>query len=898
MRLSTSGKITSVLLAGLALLLVVGGTAVICNRRLADANRLVAHTYQVRAELARALAGVWRAEEGARAVAMSGDTAALADYRAGLAQWDRGLTRASALTAGDAGHRHVLVTVDSLLRERRVLLEALVSLAATGTPERADVARLTRDGRLVTAGIHAAVARLDAVERGLLGERTAAAERTARLTAAALGAVMLLAAVLALLAWRSILSDMAHRRAVERALRDSEQRLQAVFDQTFQFTALLSPTGETLEVNETAASLLGIPASHQVRPPLWAFDWKDEGERARLRRAITDAAGGEFVRLELALRRPDGTLTWLDLSLKPLHTDGPGLTGLVAEARDVTEQRAAETALRRSEARYASILDIAADAIVTADRAQRIVYFNQGAERIFGHAAAEVVGRPLELLLPERLRAGHHGKVERFGASGQVARRMGTREEILALRKDGQEFPAEASISVLETDGERLYTVVLRDVTERARVERERQFLATAGELLGSSLDYGVTLQHVAELAVPILGDACVVDLRDADASVALTIASDDPERRELVREMRRRFPPSPDGPHPLAVAQRTGRPVLLPSLDEALLDATASDVEHRQIVRRLGIRSALFVPLVVRGAVIGVLSSYSTSRALDERDLALALELARRAASAVDNARSYRAARQAAQVRDEVLGIVSHDLRNPISTISMCAEALAARPEPGEVAELAETIQRSTSWMLRVIRDLLDVSAIEAGRLHVDPQPTAAAPILEALEAMHAPQAVDRGVIFGVEAPAAELRFTADAERLVQAVGNLLGNAIKFTPRGGRVTLSVEQRAEAVAFRVRDTGRGIPPAHLPHLFDRFWQARESRRGGAGLGLAIALGIAEAHGGRIEVDSVPDRGSTFTLLLPAAAVAPVAPAVTPRLPGGELFRPAARAATT
>ena len=898
MRLSTSGKITSVLLAGLALLLVVGGTAVISNHRLATANRLVAHTYQVRAALGQLLAGVSRAESEARAVAMSGDTAALVDYRAGLAQWERGFARAWALTAGEASQRRRLAAVGSLLRERRARLEALVASATSGVLVRADAVRMTREGRAVTASIHAAVARLDAAERGRLVERTAAAGRTARLTAAAMGAVAPLAVVLALLAWRSIRSDMAHRREVERALRTSEQRLQAVFDQTFQFTALLSPAGETLEVNETAATLLGLPVPHQVRPPLWAFDWQDEHERARLRQAIAEAAGGAFVRLELALRRSDGTLTWLDLSLKPLHTDGPHPTGLVAEARDVTEQRAAERALRASEARYASILDIAADAIVTADGAQRIVYFNQGAERIFGHAAADVVGRPLELLLPERLRAGHHDQVERFGASRQVARRMGAREEVVALRKDGCEFPAEASISALETDGERLYTVVLRDVTERARVERERQFLATAGELLGSSLDYSATLRHVAQLAVPILGDVCIVDLRDADAGGELTIASADPEMRELVREMRRRFPPAPDGPHPLAVAQRTGRPVLLPSLGDRLLAETTDDDEHRRFVRRLGVRSALFVPLVARGAVIGVLSSYATSRALDERDLALALELARRAAAAVDNARSYRAARQAAQVRDEVLGIVSHDLRNPISTISMCAEALAARPEPGEVAELAETIHRSTSWMLRVIRDLLDVSAIEAGRLHVEPQSTAAAPILEALEAMHAPHAADRGVALVVERPPAELRFVADAERVVQAVGNLLGNAIKFTPRGGRVTLSVAPRGEAVAFRVRDTGRGIRPEHLPHLFDRFWQARESRRGGAGLGLAIALGIAEAHGGRIEVDSVPDHGSTFTFLLPAAGAAAGVPAPTPMLPGGDLLRPAGSAGTT
>ena len=237
------------------------------------------------------------------------------------------------------------------------------------------------------------------------------------------------------------------------------------------------------------------------------------------------------------------------------------------------------------------------------------------------------------------------------------------------------------------------------------------------------------------------------------------------------------------------------------------------------------------------------------------EREALLASERAARAA-----------AERAARVRDEVLGMVSHDLRSPLSAIAMSANALLEGS--GELPVLASAIVRSSEWALRIIRDLVDVTAIEAGRLTIHPEPMVVQAITELICSMFASSAATAGVTLVVEPVGTTLWVDADVDRVVQAVGNLVGNAIKFTPRGGKVTLAVNRDDNSVRFRVADTGVGIAPENIPRLFDRFWQAHESGRGGAGLGLVIAHGIAEGHGGRIEVESQPGRGSTFTLVLP------------------------------
>lgn len=238
------------------------------------------------------------------------------------------------------------------------------------------------------------------------------------------------------------------------------------------------------------------------------------------------------------------------------------------------------------------------------------------------------------------------------------------------------------------------------------------------------------------------------------------------------------------------------------------------------------------------------------------------------------DVAHLYEAEQRATRSRDDMLAIVSHDLRNPLSTIGLSAQLLLDLQETGAPLPLAQqlgVIRRSVDRANALINDLLDVSRIESATLAVDPAPVDAAALLRELADEFAPIARDRGVTLrqawtGDDGASA----LADRQRIAQVLSNLVGNALKFTPRGGEVTIAGCGREAWVELSVRDSGVGIPAANLPYLFDRFWQAREHRRAGAGLGLFIARGIIEAHGGTISVASTEGEGTTFAFTVPRA----------------------------
>lgn len=468
---------------------------------------------------------------------------------------------------------------------------------------------------------------------------------------------------------------------------------------------------------------------------------------------------------------------------------------------------------------YEKILEAAADAIVTVNDAQEIVHFNRGAEQIFGYTKGEVLGKSLGVLLPAQFRANHTGYVAAFGESAETARLMGHRREVFGLRKDGTEFPAEASILKLDApDGRRLYTALVRDVTDRKRMDQQQRFLADVSVALSGSLDYNATLESVVRLPVPALADGCMLDVLEGPGRT-----------RRLVYGQ-----------------TNVG---------------TSSNGAH----------ATEMLSLVARGQPVGTLTlvRLNGSNTYNSSDLVTAENFAARAALALDNARLYHDAQQATRARDEVLGVVSHDLRNPLSAIAMCSRVLVDTPpaDAGARRELAMTIHDSTAWMSRMIQDLLDVSAIEAGVLSVVCTTEEIEPVLTRAADLFTRAAADRGVTMTVDVDALLPPVHADAERLVQAMANLIGNAVKFTPSKGTVTVSARTQGDDVEIAVEDTGRGITEADLPHIFDRYWHSRGSAAG-TGLGLAIAKGIVEAHGGHLYVSSSPGVGSRFIILLP------------------------------
>ncbi|HUR92689.1 MAG TPA: GAF domain-containing sensor histidine kinase [Gemmatimonadaceae bacterium] len=413
----------------------------------------------------------------------------------------------------------------------------------------------------------------------------------------------------------------------------------------------------------------------------------------------------------------------------------------------------------------------------------------------------------------------------------------------------------------------------------RAILGSKWEFLAEAGALMDSSLDYETTLANVVELSVPTVADYCAIGLMDEQGVVNWgSSAHRDPAKAELAVKLRAYSPNLGGMNHPGAKAILSGEAQLINSVDEAFLRVLAVDDTHLALIREVGPTAYLGVPLLARGRVLGLLVFVATAesgRRYTESDVLFATEIGKRAALAVDHAVLYRAAEEAGRAREAMVSVVSHDLKNPLSTIQMAVSFLLEDIVPDDESHAMErrqlsAVKRESARMYRLIHDLLDMNAIDAGKLLVQRSPQEVAPLVEEVIDTLRPLALAKTIELALEAPALIPPVHADRDRIFQVFSNLGGNAIKFTPEGGRVVIRVRHGESVVAFDVVDTGPGIPPEDVARVFDRYWQAKKTASLGSGLGLTIAKGIVEAHGGRIEVTSAAGEGSVFSFTIPVS----------------------------
>jgi PAS domain S-box-containing protein len=527
-----------------------------------------------------------------------------------------------------------------------------------------------------------------------------------------------------------------------------------------------------------------------------------------------------------------------------------------------------------TDAVLAGIATISADAIICIDRMQRITFFNEGATRIFGYSIEEAMGQPIEMLIPARFRPTHQQQVETFGTSRLKARRMGERNEIAGVRKNGEEFPAEAAISHLGEGERKVYSVVLRDITFRRRAEQSQRFLAEAGEKLASSLGTDETIATVAKLAVPALADAAIVTMFYGGAFRAVSATHVDPQRGTMIQRSREVSPPDLQGGHPVAEVIRSGTSIVIATTPTWDPRFTGFLTEIGDIFEGSSVAAALVLPLVARNQLIGVLELYSNHRRYEADNISLAEDMGRHAALAIDNARLHEQVIHGLRARDDIIGIVSHDLRNPVNAVKMLTGAILDRQWendlPEDVVEYSTVIRKAAEQMDSLIRDLLDVTRLEAGRLGVEAIPTDVAELLEDAVRTLIPLASAKSIQLRLAVDESLPMISADRERITQALSNLIGNSVKFSPSGSTIELGAKRGGGKVIISVSDKGPGMTPDQLSHAFDRFWQSRRTDREGAGLGLAITRGIVEAHGGRIWAVSTAGEGSTFYFTIPVA----------------------------
>lgn len=529
--------------------------------------------------------------------------------------------------------------------------------------------------------------------------------------------------------------------------------------------------------------------------------------------------------------------------------------------------REAQGALEESRARYADLYDFAPIAYCTLEKDGRIREANLSATGYFGVDRSALVGKPISALvavddrpaLRNHLRRCVQDKVRVTGELRMLVPGLGpTAFQVVSTPM----IDVGGAVSGCKT--------AITDVSQLKRSEQRLQLLADASLTLSRSFDVAQNLAEVVQSLVPFAADLCFADLFTEDGRAErVAVAVADPAKSTVAEALRR--PPIP--------RSALTEPLLMTEgASGALTHAVGQGSDTQAIIDACGAQSVMLVPLASRKSPLGLLGFVSSSpaRLYSAADLSFARDLAARAAMAADNAQLLRAAERASSTRQDILTIVSHELKNPLTGISLSADVLLRHAPDAERRKgraQVERIKRGVAHMRHLIDDLLDFSSLESGRLTVAPRPTAVGAIIDEAIELLSPLAADKQITLEASVPT-PIAASCDRHRVLQVLSNLLGNAIKFTPEGGRIKVQAVAVDSAVQLTVHDNGPGLSKQVMRHLFERYWQAKETASKGQGLGLFIAKGIVEAQGGAIWVESHPNQGTAFHFTLPPAELKP------------------------
>jgi PAS domain S-box-containing protein len=664
--------------------------------------------------------------------------------------------------------------------------------------------------------------------------------------------------------------DITARRRAEEELRRSEQRTRTILESITDAFCALDRDWRFTYVNRQAEVLLRRSRDELLGRSHW--DEYPETLGTDLERHYRQAAA-ENVTTRFEYFHPPHD-RWYEIHAYPSPE------GLSVYFRDVSERKRAEIVLRETEERFRQLADAMPQIVWTAGPDGHIDYLNRRWTELSGlpQTAGNDAWGPL-LHPDEAPQAG-----ERWADSVRTGAPFEMELRLLDRRRGGYLWHLVRTVAVHDEAG-----AVARwfgtgtDIHEQKRAAESSRFLAQASAELASVVDYESTLQKVANLAVPYFADWSAVDVADPNGGLRrLAVAHQDADEVALVREVMRDYPPDPHAPVGAYAVLRTGRPEFVAEITDDLLASSAKDERHLRLIRSLGLRSYICVPLVVSGNSLGVLT-FATSRSgrrYTEADLALALDLANRAAVAIENTQLYQALRETDRRKDEFLATLAHELRNPLAPIRNSLQILEMPRLDPETAERARSvIERQVHHLVRLVDDLLDVSRVMRGRIELHRERVELATVVAGAVETVQPLVDAQRQQLSVRLPPDSMAVDADPVRLVQVLGNLLTNAAKYTDPGGRIALTAERDGPVAVVRVRDDGIGIAPDMLPKIFDLFVQvdhAATRSQGGLGIGLTLVKNLVEMHNGTIEARSEGrGRGSEFVVRLPLAAAEPV-----------------------
>lgn len=677
-----------------------------------------------------------------------------------------------------------------------------------------------------------------------------------------------------------VLKHLQFRRQAERRIHEEHQWLTATLGSIGDAVMATDNDGRIVFLNHTAENLTGwTEAAARGRPLDEVFRIVNEKTRLTVESPVAKALRmGLVVGLanHTVLIARDGGERPIDDSAAPIFDESGRVIGVVLVFRDATEQRQAEETLQK----LAAIVEHSEDAIVSKTMDGIITSWNAAAEQLFGYKAEEAIGRHIDLIIPEERRA-EHAEIMRKLKAGERINHFDT----VRLRRNGSTFDVSLGISPIKNAyGEVIGAAkVLRDVSERKRSEELLEFLARAGRVLAVLSDRDSALQQATAITVPFFADWCVVYLvDDAGLIKPQTFAHADREQTRCLGELLENVVIDWNGPSITARVLRTGKTEYLSEIPDSLLPSVVGSEPVRDTLGALDPHSVIVVPLRIRDRVVGTMNFVAVegSRRYRETDVPFAEEIAGRVAIALDNAHLLSSIKRADRQKDEFLAMLAHELRNPLAAIGY-ATALARTPATEPKDEVFDLMERQIANLSHLIDDLLDASRISQGKIHLRLEYVdAAVPIRRAAAAVR-PLVEQRQHTFSIEIAEQRMPIHGDPTRIEQVVTNLLTNAAKYTPNGGRIMLSAHPEGAEAVIKVRDTGLGLPSEVLPHVFELFTQAERTldrSEGGLGIGLTIVRKLTEMHGGTAAaVSGGLGCGSEFTVRLPLNSPEPETP---------------------
>jgi signal transduction histidine kinase/DNA-binding response OmpR family regulator len=541
---------------------------------------------------------------------------------------------------------------------------------------------------------------------------------------------------------------------------------------------------------------------------------------------------------------------------------------LIATVRALLRMRKAEESALSLATEWQTTFDAMNDGVFLLNSQGRVLRCNMAMSQFLNKPYAEIIGyQHQDLLLPIL------GMTE--SSFLQVQKTQG--RESLEVHIKGQWYAVtvDPMYDQHQAFSGAVYTVA--DITKRRRAEQSVRFLSEASAVLSASLDCKITLNNLAQLVVPAIADLCFFDVIGADERLErVAWQHGDPAHQQEFERVQTYVPPHTAQNHPLIAVLATGESCFVPHVTDEWLQAVAFSSEHLEFMQGIQYRSLLMVPLIANDKTLGALTlamTTSSGRYYNLADLALAEDLARRAALALTNARLYRESQETNRMKDEFLATLSHELRSPLNSMLGWAKLLNTRKfDEATTKRAIEIIERNARAQAQLVEDLLDVSRIIQGKFRLDVRPVTLLHVVEsALEAVRPAADAKEIRLQAVLDPAAG-SIAGDSNRLQQVFWNLLSNAIKFTPKGGRVHVRLERVNSHIEIIFADSGQGIEPEFVPYVFERFRQGDSSITrsfNGLGLGLAIVRHLVELHGGTVHVDSLgKGQGATFTVKLP------------------------------